>query len=223
MNGKKRRTFERASSRHELSAISLAIATSVSLWNPPARADIPIDTQPAAENPAFASETETSQRWAWAGHLGLGTPLGFAGVAVEYTPVPFLTLAGGAGWGNSGPQLAFMPRVRPFDDLLAFGVGISAGPYGWVSCRLVCFGATSEKVWDRALWANVDLSFEGRSTKGVGWRWYLGGGRLLNPGSYRCERGTAPGWLGGTTSGPDCRDEDGLWIAYVGANFGTSL
>jgi hypothetical protein len=46
--------------------------------------------------------------------FGLGAPLGFVGVALDYSPVPAIGINLGVGLGGAGPQYALSTRLRVF-------------------------------------------------------------------------------------------------------------
>jgi hypothetical protein len=147
--------------------------------------------------------------------LGVGTPLGFGGAALDLTPIPYLTLSGGFGFarnitcdGSNGPQIAFMPRARaPIGPIaIAFGAGLSLGSYAYQpSCP---FEQDAVRQWDTAYWYNMEGSLEYRMPSGVQFRVFLGKSLLLNGGDYRCESAISPT--------PDCSGGGGQEIGYGG-------
>src|SRR5713226_9316342 len=73
--------------------------------------------QPGADRPVVERHETSSDRWyarplALEGHMGFGTPLGFAGAALDYSPSRWLGGGVGVGAGASGPQAAAMARFR---------------------------------------------------------------------------------------------------------------
>jgi hypothetical protein len=56
--------------------------------------------------------------------LGLASAVGSAGVGYQFAPAPWLRLEGGAGWGPTGVQLAFMPKLALGGRTCAFIAGV---------------------------------------------------------------------------------------------------
>jgi hypothetical protein len=140
----------------------------------------------------------TSQRAlsAWAtnplgieANLGLGTPLGFLGVALDYAVLPTLSLNAGLGIGGAGPQGAVSARFRipVFTERFApyLGVGLSGGPY---TPGTFCIPAgdgdcdTSPFHWNTAYWANFEAGTEWRTRSNITFRTYTGLAWMLNSG-----------------------------------------
>jgi hypothetical protein len=147
-----------------------------------------------AAPPARASEADGTARWAHSiavdGVVGLGTPVGFGGVDVEYTPVPWLTLSAGLGANAEGAQEALGARLRGIPRpgvAMAFGVGASTGPYATVEPLIAFFDDPQQHYrWTRAYWLNVDFSIERRWDNGLEMRWFLGLASLLNSSATSC-------------------------------------
>jgi hypothetical protein len=120
---------------------------------------------------------------AFEAQLGLGAPLGFAGIALDLTLYRFLSLSGGVGLGGSGLQTAAMSRIRIFDfgselgSILA-GVGYSTGPYTW---NPICIDQCDQRTWTRADWLNLELAAEPRPSAFTRLRVSLGVAVLTNP------------------------------------------
>lgn len=89
---------------------------------------------------------------------GFASVVGFVGATYAYRPMPWLELEGGFGWGVSGLQFSFMPRlsVGSNSDRFAAGAGLSvSAPVG------------STPFETPALWLNVDVaSYEFRAHRG---------------------------------------------------------
>jgi hypothetical protein len=161
------------------------------------------------------------RRFAISLHVGLRSPLG-AGVAYEVSPVTALALEGGVGQGDEGFQVALGARLRlrARSVALSAGAGLSAGPFAvenhdcQVLLTLGCsaVGSTERWRWSRAVWRNIDLSIERRSTFGFHWRFYVGVGTILNPEDAVC----TPIWRG---SQPPCSETD-FSSPYIGTSFG---
>ena len=149
------------------------------------------------DNPALVAPPNRWQKpFALEGHLGLGTPLGFAGVALDVTPMSWVSLNLGVGQGADGAQYAGMARVRlaPTPVTGGIGAGVSAGQHQWNNQCKVYYGPCSAmlrlpditRVWNPAIWGNVEAFLEGRAAGGFQWRVYIGLGRILNGGASQC-------------------------------------
>jgi len=172
---------------------------------------------PAREDESYGWE----RRFAISVHVGLRSPLG-AGAAYEVSPVTALALEGGVGQGEEGLQTALGARLRLRARSMAMsaGIGLSVGPFEvenadcQVLLTLGCsgVGSTENWRWTRAVWRNIDLSLERRSTFGFHWRLYFGVGTILNPDDAVC----TPIWSGAR---PPCDSTD-FASPYVGTSFG---
>lgn len=162
--------------------------------------------------------------------LGLGTPVGIAGIAVDYSPWPFLGVNLGIGLGLAGLQYGLTPRVRLFragnhtQVALYLGAGVSAGAYKQPS---VSINLTSElddaepgpstptSRWSMAYWANAEIGVEIRKEGGPAFRPYLGVSRLLNTQPSSVEGG------GDFNSSPPAPVE--AWQEYIGLGVGYTM
>jgi hypothetical protein len=112
---------------------------------------------------ASALASEPSPAWsdllAIEGHLGLGTPTGLAGLAVDFTLHPQVSLELGAGRGLVALQLAAMAHVRPFfitpNLAPGIGVGVSGGDTGTLKVQ-----DFRELRFKQAVWLNGELFLE---------------------------------------------------------------
>jgi hypothetical protein len=152
-------------------------------------------------------------------HLGLGTPLGFIGVALDYAVTPMLSVNAGVGLGGSGPQGAVSARLRipSFSAHSApyIGLGLSGGPYTpWSLCIPAGEGDCSPPAyhWDTAYWVNFEAGGEMRTPSNVTIRAYAGLGWMLNPGDG--QTGEPPG-----VAGP-AGDQ---WLFYLGGAIGYAV
>ena len=113
--------------------------------------------------PAVAAEP--SPAWndllAVEGHLGLGTPLGLAGLALDLTPHPLVSVNVGAGRGLKALQIAAMARVRPFFPKPGLALGIGAGVSGGDTGTLN-FMDSRELYFEKATWLNGEVFLEVR-------------------------------------------------------------
>ena len=121
-------------------------------------------------------------------HAGLGTPYGLGGLALDYTPIRWLSLNAGAGAGMDGLQTALMLRARyPFGRLApTVSGGISYGDFK----EYGGFFHDVQHTVDGAMWAKVDLGLESRWSGGVRVRAYGGLGQTLTAADCRAEDDT---------------------------------
>ena len=159
----------------------------------------------------FASSAHARDRWdkpvAVHAILGLGTPVGYAGAMVEYSPHPVVAIGAGAGLGGGtentdclasgvagvcdGPlsdrvQLAAMARFRVMRwEELAFtvGAGASGGGYSWDEFTT---DEPAHKSADLAYWGNLELGVEYRAESGFTARGFSGFAHMLNPSALEC-------------------------------------
>ena len=184
-------------------------------------ADLPADNQAV-----LATPNRWQRPFALEGRLGLGTPLGFAGVALDVTPVPWASFNIGIGQGGHGAQYAGMARVRlaPAPVTGGVGAGVSAGRYAWDNQCKVWEGPCAAMVrlpaiareWDPAIWGNVETFMEGRSAGRFQWRVYIGVGRILEGPSSTCT------WDSSDGQRPAGCDE-ASFLGYFGTAFGFTL
>lgn len=136
-----------------------------------ARADDPIQVVVAAP----PSEPHTGVGL----NFGLGSAVGLGGVTLTEAFGRFARLELGAGYGVSGYQLSFMPKIalgQPHDHFVA-GAGVS-----------VAFPTDSTQASGHPIWLNVDaLGYEHRFDTGIavstafGFSGGLGGGKVCFP------------------------------------------
>jgi hypothetical protein len=121
--------------------------------------------------------------------LGLGAPLGFAGIAIDGSPLPVFALNVGVGLGAQGMQVSGSARVRPFrfghsaHFAPYIGGGISEGPYQQYDTNAFFGGdtPTAEYHWDTAVWANAEAGMEMRLGERFELRPFIGIAALTNP------------------------------------------
>jgi hypothetical protein len=109
-------------------------------------------------------------------HLGVGTPYGGLGGAIDWAPLEWWVMSAGGGVGAEGPQWAAMTRLRDARGGGAFGVGFSGGPYHTLNWSQ----SSTERTWSHAVWANAELSLENDPRNAYRVRGYFGIGVLLN-------------------------------------------
>jgi hypothetical protein len=128
------------------------------------------------------------------GYLGLGTPVGNAGIAAEASPVSWLSFAAGAGVGRNGSlignqgstQVAVMARLLTPGRLKAYvGVGPSVG--GWSNNDSSFDGPYAITTIDRIWWLNFELGAEYTFQFGLHVRIYGGSGDPLKTNGYHCD------------------------------------
>jgi len=91
------------------------------------------------------------------GQVGLGAPLGLAGLAVDLTPHPWFSLNAGVGRGVDGLQLAATLRVRPLFLGRMFAVGLGGGVSRGDTSTLVAFGDSPQLRFSQATWLNAEV------------------------------------------------------------------
>jgi hypothetical protein len=146
---------------------------------------------------APASVSPWRKPFAIEGHVGLGTPLGLIGVALDMTPMPWVSFNLGLGEGVDGTQYEAMARVRvaPAAVTGGIGAGASSGKYAsnsdscWWSCAAIERFPYTYREWNTAVWGNAEAFVEGRSGSGFQWRVYVGIGRLMNASASTCSFG----------------------------------
>ncbi|MEZ4223428.1 MAG: hypothetical protein R3B13_20950 [Polyangiaceae bacterium] len=192
--------------------------------------------QDAGGHYVHADDSAWEKHFAVLGIVGFGTPVGYAGLAVEYSPTPILALGVGAGLGSGtentdclasghvgvceGPladrvQLAAMGRLRLLREqggAVTIGGGFSTGGYSWDEFTT---DAPAHKSAERAYWVNMELGGEFRGATGFSARGFAGYGRMLNPGALECvESGVNTGHCDEDHQG------DGEGVVYFGGGFG---
>lgn len=136
--------------------------------------------------------------------LALASPLGIAGLSLEYAPIRQLSLGAGVGTGLWGAQLAGLTRVRFYQTrhgAFFAGGGYSQGPYrqwetnryGLLSVPQGFLSANGEqgnppgRWWKTARWLNLELGVEQRQEGGLDARGFAGVEVLLNPSQNRVD------------------------------------
>lgn len=193
-------------------------ATSPDGCAPPAR---PVEETPRLESPFVQRRVVVNL------HLGLDTPYGMGGIALDVSPAEALALEAGAGLGGAGPQVAVMPRARLVlgsarRDALSFGFGGAVGPHesgaggdGLLAPMSAMSHASPDtKVWERAWWLAGEISWERRMLpSALAVRAYAGFKAMLNPSDYRCEYYLGYG----------CDEDEGGALMYAGVALGRSF
>jgi hypothetical protein len=138
--------------------------------------------------------------------LGLGAPLGLAGVAVDMSPSPGFSANAGAGIGGStrSLQLAAALRMRII-AARGFAAGAEGGlAVGRYSEDLSCPSGRCPAAWywERAVWGNVGLFLELRTDAGLALRGSFGASAIFNVTSGQCVR-------------CDATDEPSLWTTTL--------
>ena len=111
------------------------------------------------------ARAEPSPAWddvlAVEGHLGLGAPLGLAGLAVDVTPHRRFSIGAGVGKGMDAPQVGAMARVRPLllGRVFALGLGGCVSGGDTRTARFL-FSDPSQIYWGKAIWLNGEFFME---------------------------------------------------------------
>jgi len=122
--------------------------------------------------------------------LGLGTPLGFAGVEAEHMVTPDYAVSVGAGYGTGGPQAAAMLRMLAGGDRSKFviGAGVSGGRTIWTDWAGFPDDEGAVRKIGTVAWGNLEIGGEHRFRNGFGLRYFGGYGRII-AGDLICEAG----------------------------------
>lgn len=133
-----------------------------------------------------------------------GGPLGSLGIALEYSPTPWLGVNVGAGLGlTNDPQDQVSSQfganliVRPLSGThgnralaLFVSIGPSIGRFTIANLDMFTIDNTEETEtrdeFDRAYWLNVSVGLEVRSQQGVSFKAFAGNEALLNPNGDTC-------------------------------------
>ena len=126
-------------------------------------------------------------------HLGIATPYGGGGIALDVAPSPYFAIEGGIGTNAEGPELGLMPRLRlPIKGggAFALGSGVSyVGKYTGHRHNGVAFidnlgelmaeHTISYAIWQPAYFWNTELGIE-TIYRSLAMRAYVGYARALN-------------------------------------------
>lgn len=183
---------------------------------PPARATEPpptIDHREVGPDAELFDDRHRPEARAWVerplaleAQLGLGAPLGLAGVAFDWSPSPGFSWNAGAGVGGSTRSLQLGTAVRL--RLIAapgFAVGAEGGlAVGRYEERTDCPSGRCPPAysWDPAVWGHIGLMLERRSESGLALRWSFGAAGIFNLTSAECVR-------------CDSTDEPNMWHTTV--------
>lgn len=122
------------------------------------------------------------------GVLGLGTPLGYAGMSIVSRALRPLVLSTGLGAASQGVQWALGARGEldvSSRERLAFGLVWSAGRYAAGSLVQVV-DATDVYYWRHARVVSLEVSLSERISRALSARPFLGLGVVTNPGDAIC-------------------------------------
>jgi hypothetical protein len=106
--------------------------------------------------------------------VGFASAVGVFGVGYQFAPVPWLRLEGAVGWGPTGTQLSFMPKIAPnVGRMCTFTAGAGAAlAIGGVQAAE---GPGHEPRPDPLPWLNIDAGgIECRTRSGFSWQGALG-------------------------------------------------
>jgi hypothetical protein len=143
--------------------------------------------------------------------IGLGAPTGFLGLEVERVLAPGMAISAGAGFGETGPQFAAMPRFLFWGDRskVFIGTGVSGGDYKWTK---YCYETICAEKRGRVMWGNAEVGAEHRFRSGFAMRYFGGYGRVL-AGDLPCVGDTSDECVRSNQS-------DGREIIYTGLALG---
>jgi hypothetical protein len=140
-----------------------------------------------AQAPDDADAEWIARPFALEAQLGLGTPLGIAGIAADYSVLPWVSVLAGAGWGMGGVQLSVGSRARLLRmgrSRLTLQLDYSIGGAALSSSAGV--GGGAEIRAERAHWLDAAVGVERRMASGVLARMYFGYSFLLGMNDWRC-------------------------------------
>jgi hypothetical protein len=152
---------------------------------------------------AFPSSVVAQDHDAWAKpfllavDIGLGTPIGLAGLEAQFNPLRSLGFAAGVGTNDVGLQvmLALRPRYA-VTSVVAFSgsVAWSIGPDRQSEQAFLGNDGPEhipefDRDWSHAQWINADVGVEVREV--IQFRPYVGIARLLNVDDFRCSNASA--------------------------------
>lgn len=124
--------------------------------------------------------------------IGLGAPLGLAGFALDWSPSPGFSWNAGVGVGAStkSPQAATAARLR-----IVIAPGFGAGAEGGLAVGRYAEASDCPSgrcppayEWDPAVWGNVGLFLERRTSDGLSLRASFGSAGIFNVTSAKCVR-----------------------------------
>ncbi len=128
--------------------------------------------------------------------FGVGTPLGLAGLAIDYSPIPLLGFNVGVGLGLGGAEYAFASRLRFIRAghrrhvAVYLGAGLSGGAYNtaYAGPDIAVDGSQGNFEhpvphyhWDAAFWTNLEAGVEIRIASHLSLRPFVGAAFLVNP------------------------------------------
>jgi hypothetical protein len=122
------------------------------------------------------------------GSVGIGAPLGWAGVGLVLHPPGALDVHVGLGLGSQSPQIAAGLRYRTSvapSDYLAIGGGWSTGQMAVVGSSFLPqmdYERPATWFWDHAHLVNVDMSLEHETDGRLVFRPFAGLGFIVNGG-----------------------------------------
>jgi hypothetical protein len=114
--------------------------------------------------------------------LGIDTPYGIAGAALELSPVRYLGIYAGGGIGREGPRFVagLLPHFPVGHLSVGLMLGVEGGPFDWDSQGDE--QTTTRRHWDFALFFNTGVTFEYRWDNGLFGRLAFGAEKLITPG-----------------------------------------
>jgi hypothetical protein len=149
-------------------------------------------------------------------HLGLGTPVGGAGLGAEMA-FSWARVEVGVGYGLTGSvqyAITAMGLVGPRRRQLGLGLGASMGGYVYYEIPVFqCSDFCDERTWKRAYWINAQLEY--RIRLGESWHVapYGGASRMLDGDDFKC-----------TAQENDCSERGkGSLLLFLGVMLGRKI
>lgn len=150
-----------------------------------------VSTQEDPE-PEVSSQAARPSPWdrflAVSATVGIDTPLGIGGAAIEISPFPYLAIYAGGGIGRDGGRFAggLRPQVPVGNGALGLMLGLTGGPLDWDSRGRAQLDGDEELIhryWELALFFHSGVTFEYRWDEGFFGRLAFGIEALLEPGT----------------------------------------
>lgn len=138
---------------------------------------------PPPAEPLVISPFDTPH-WVLAGHLGIATPYGIAGLELERSLSRLVAVAAGVGMGTESPQLAASVRVRKTGYSARYEAGYAFGFNVGLSRGDAHIDFIDEWELEGAVFINGDGYMEGRFGAFV-LRFYVGAGHVTR--AERCQ------------------------------------
>jgi hypothetical protein len=148
--------------------------------------------------------------------LGVDTPFGIGGLAVEFSPIRYVAIYGGGGVGRDGARIALgvRPQLPIGAGALGLMLGVTGGPMDWDSGGQIAI----HRYWEFALFFHVAVTVEYRFPEGFFGRLAIGVESLLadnHPTVCYFREDMSPCGVAGDALGKPIRAWAGLSFGYA--------